>query len=409
MFSRQHDRTLVWRHRPGRGRARIDKLSLRGVQAGGVTTLVIEGAELIPEPRIWFSAPESKPTIKEGATAERIEIELALDGQTPAGIYLLRAASASGISPAIALGVDNLPQLPFAPDLATTNVALTGALEGSTVLSSSFAGRQGQRIAIDVESHRLGSSFNPVVRLYDARHVQLAWSQGLPALAGDARLTTTLPAEGRYTIELHDELYRGASPGFFRLKVGDLQYADLVYPLAAQQGQETSFEFMGGDLPDSARASASWTIPDGRPRILRPAPWPADAGWLTGSRPTVIVTNHAELVEAVPSETPQEFSAAPVAVSGRLAAAGEQDRYRLVVSPGAKLRFDVLAHRAGSPLDGVLSIQNEQGAELVGNDDRPDTSDPGVDFTVPDNTTTVMVVLRDLQGAAAPTTCIASR
>ncbi len=68
------------------------------------------------------------------------------------------------------------------------------------------------------------------------------------------------------------------------------------------------------------------------------------------------------------------------------------------VTPGQKLRFDVRAHRAGSPLDGVLSIQNEQGAELAGNDDRPKTCDPGLDFTVPKDVNAVFVVLRDLQG-----------
>ena len=92
-------------------------LSLRGLQAGGVTTLVIEGSELLPDPRIFLSAPVARQTIKDGATPQRLEVEFLLDGQTPAGIYLLRVASASGISDAVALGVDNLPQIPFAPQV----------------------------------------------------------------------------------------------------------------------------------------------------------------------------------------------------------------------------------------------------------------------------------------------------
>src|SRR5262249_6473875 len=110
------------------------------------------------------------------------------------------------------------------------------------------------------------------------------------------------------------------------------------------------------------------------------------------------VTDHQEVVEPAEGAKPFELPQAPVAVSGRLAVAGEQDRYRLPVTPGAKLRFDVLARRAHSLLDGVLSIQNEQGAELAGNDDRPATSDPGLDFTVPDGVTVVVAVIRDLEG-----------
>jgi hypothetical protein len=50
----------------------------------------------------------------------------------------------------------------------------------------------------------------------------------------------------------------------------------------------------------------------------------------------------------------------------------------------------------------VLSIQNEQGAELAGNDDGPGTSDPGLDFKVPDGVAAVIVAIRDLrvQGGA---------
>ncbi|MGD9723880.1 MAG: hypothetical protein AB7O59_20960 [Pirellulales bacterium] len=381
---------------PALAAPRIDKLSLRGLQAGGLTTLVIEGGELLPEPRIWFSAPLAKSTIKDGATAERLEVELALDGQTPAGIYLLRIGSAAGISASVAVGVDNLPQIPFAPQLTTTNVALSGNLEGSAVLTTTFTGKQGQRVVVDVESRRLGANLNPVIRVFDARHVQLAWSQGQPALVGDARTSVTLPADGTYTIELHDALFRGAAPGHFRMKVGELTYADMVFPLGVQQGQEASFEFRGGNLPEAARATANWSITDGRSQLSRPAPWPADVHGLTGARPTVVVSNHVEVVEA--GEQPQAIAAAPVAINGRLAAAGEQDRYRLAVSPGQTLRFDMLARRAGGPLDGVLSIQNEQGAELAGNDDRPNTSDPGLDFAVPKDVTSVLVAVRDLQG-----------
>ena len=116
----------------------------------------------------------------------------------------------------------------------------------------------------------------------------------------------------------------------------------------------------------------------------------------------MIVSDHVEILEAPASDKLQEIPAAPVAINGRILHAGAQDRYRLAVTPGQPLRFDVLARRAGSRLDGVLSIQNERGAELAGNDDRAGTSDPGLDFKVPDKTTAVIVAIRDLQGRGGP-------
>ncbi len=381
------------------GAPRINNVSLRGLQAGGITTLVVEGAELLPAPRLLFSAPHATYKIKDGATAGRLEVEFTVDGGCESGIYLLRAASASGISEPVALGVDNLPQLPFTPQLSTLNVALTGSLAGSTVLSTSFTGQQGQQVLAEVECQRIGSKLEPVLRIYNARHTQLAWSRQLPSLAGDARCAATLPADGQYSIEIHDAVFRGGEPGFFRLKLGDFRYADLVFPLGVQQGSAAQFEFARTNLPPDTRASATLAVPYGLPREIVAAPWPADVALLSGSRPAVIVSDHPEIVEAPVSEKPQELPAAPVAVNGRLAQPAEQDRYRLAVTPGQQLRFDVLARRAGSALDAVLSIQDEAGKELATNDDRPTTNDPGLDFKVPEGTSAIVLVLRDLRGA----------
>ena len=73
---------------------------------------------------------------------------------------------------------------------------------------------------VEVEAQRLGSKLRPVVHLYGPKRLQLAWAWPTPALHGDARLEATLPADGTYTIAVHDPEYAGQSPGFFRLKVG---------------------------------------------------------------------------------------------------------------------------------------------------------------------------------------------
>ncbi len=380
---------------------RIDRVSLRGLQAGGVTTIALDGAELLPEPTLHIGAPGTTYKIKDGATAQHLDVEVTIEGTCPPGIYLLRAGSASGISDPVALGVDNLPQLALVPELNATNAALTGAVSGSSVAAVRFSGKQGQQLVVEVESRRLGAKLDPVVHVYDARHTQLAWSRGLVALGGDPRTTVTLPADGQYSVEVHDAVFRGAEPGFFRLKIGDYKFADLAFPLGVQQGTDATFEFVDSNLAADVRASAKLVLPAELARAVQPAPWP-EVAMLSGSRPAVIVSDHAEVVEAAPGDKPQELPAAPVAVSGRISEKGQHDRYRLVVAPGQKFQIDVLARRHGSPLDGVLSIQNEQGAELAASDDRPDTTDPGLEFTVPEGLTAIVFVVRDLRGAGGP-------
>jgi hypothetical protein len=390
---------LVWLTTTAAAQAapRITNLSLRGLSTISPTTVVVDGNELGPDTRVWFSAPGAKPVVKDGATHERLEIEFTLDPQTPSGLYVLRIASASGISDAAAVAVDAMPQLPFGPQISAGR-AMTGTISGSAVLATSFAGKKGQQVAIEVESHRLGSALDPVIHLYDARRAQLAWSPAVASIADDARCLVTLPADGEFTIEIHDALYRGGNPGFFRLKFGEFHFADAVYPLAVERGASASFEFSSSNLPPAARSNAAWSAVEGPAEIFKPVPWPGGIRTISGTRPVVIVSHHAELVEPPAGAPLPELVAPPVGVSGRIATAGEQDRFRIPVSSGAKLRFDVLARRANSALDGVLSIQNEQGAELAGNDDRPRTSDPGLDFTVPDGVAAIVVVLRDLEG-----------
>jgi len=380
---------------------RIDRVSLRGLQAGGVTTIAIDGAELQPEPMLHFGSPSTTYKIKEGATPQHLDVEVTIEGACPSGIYLLRAGSASGISEPVALGVDNLPQLAAAPAVSTTNVSLTGAVSGSAIAATKFSGKQGQQLVVEIEARRLGSRLDPVVHVYDARHTQLAWSRGLASLGGDPRTVVTLPVDGEYSIEVHDAVFRGAEPGYFRLKLGDFKFADMAYPLGVQQGTDASFEFVDTNLAADVRAAGKLATTDGIVQDTLPAPWP-EVAMLSGNRPAVIVSEYAEHVEAPPSDKPQELPAAPIAVSGRIAEKGQQDRYRLAVTAGQKLSIDVLARRRGSPLDGVLSIQNEQGAELASSDDRPDTTDPGLEFTVPDGTTAIVLALRDLRSAGGP-------
>ena len=95
------------------------------------------------------------------------------------------------------------------------------------------------------------------------------------------------------------------------------------------------------------------------------------------------MSDHPEHVETPPAAGQlQALGAAPVGVSGAIAVPGEEDKYLMDVTPGQNLRFSVTSHKLGTPLDGVLSIRNEQGAQLAANDDQPNSSDPGLRWTV---------------------------
>ena len=376
----------------GYGAPSISKLSVQGLRIAGATRVVIDGAELLPNPQIVLPFPVASQELQPGATASRVEIEIVLGEGVPVGIHQLRLATDSGISNSRPVGVDYLPQSLLQETLQTLPAALSGSVVANQSLRIRFSGKRGQRVVIDVEARRLGSALDPVVRLLNPRGTQFAWSPPRPLVAGDARCGAELMEDGEYTIVLHDRQFRGGADRFFRLKVGDLQSADLVFPLGVQLGKPAALELLTVERSEPVSATVDVSQAGTRPaRVDQPLQF-------TGAFPPVLVSDHAELLEQQRDDGAlQELTAAPVAVNGRLTAPGEEDQFVLPVTPGSKLRFDVRARRAGSPLDGVLTLRSVDGKQLASNDDRPATSDPGLDFTVPAGTTRIHVALTDLQ------------
>lgn len=371
----------------------ISNVSLRGMTIGQPTTIVIDGNDLLPDPVLVLPVKTASQTVKPGATANHVEIDLTIDAGAAPGIYLLRVASGKGISSPLAVGIDKLPQAAFGPQISTLPIALHGSVAGPQVLKTTFAGTKGSVVVVDCEAQRLGSNLKPVVRLFNERGTQLTWSASKVSLGGDARCELALPADGTYAIEVHDQLYRAGMPAFFRLKVGALQYADVAFPLAVAAGVKADLKYVGTNLTAGAQQDAPAASYPGERSAALPV-----ADQFTGAAPQITVSDFPEHVEAPPAAgTIQSLASAPVGISGILAAPGEEDRYLLDVVPGQNLRFEVTSHQIGSPVDGILSIRNEQGAQLAANDDRPNTSDPGLDFAVPAGVMKLQIAFADMQ------------
>src|SRR5207302_8129148 len=89
----------------------------------------------------------------------------------------------------------------------------------------------------------------------------------------------------------------------------------------------------------------------------------------------------------------------PAAITGVLDQPDAQDRYFCAWKKGEVWSLAVQAQRIGSPLDVALTVLGPDGKQLAHNDDLPETTDAGLDFTVPADGTYQLVV-RDLAGKA---------
>ena len=113
----------------------IRTLSVRGLQVGGTTTVVLDGDELGKAPRLLLPFP-AKALLKPGSTDKRAVFDVTLDGDVTPGYHHLRVATDEGISLPVIVGVDRLPQRAFAPSVEPLPVALHGSVGGSAVVET---------------------------------------------------------------------------------------------------------------------------------------------------------------------------------------------------------------------------------------------------------------------------------
>ena len=372
----------------------ITGLNLRGIRIGSAMTLVINGNELSADTRLVLGVPIDSQTVKPAQTDKRMEIDLTVDEKAESGLYYLRAVNETGLSNAVPVGVDWLSQSVMSERIDTLPAAVTGSIVGDQSAKTKFSGKKGDKIVVEIKAQRLLAKLNPVVHLYDGHGVQIAWAQGTSRLSGDARLATVLPADGEYTVEVHDALYEGRTPGHFRLKVGEFYYADMAFPSAIRQGSEATLGLLGTNVSNNVQINVK---APSRPQFF--AVPNLEAVKLTGTRPTVWASELDEVVETPTSGAELQKVSTPTGVHGRLQHADEEDRYRIAVTAGQKLRFEVYAARLGSPLDAVLSVYDSTGKNtLASDDDRPGMADPGLDFTAPAGANEIIVGIKDLLG-----------
>jgi hypothetical protein len=370
----------------------VRNFNVRGLQVGGTTTLTIDGDDLGTAPRLLLPFPAVQK-LKTPSTPKQATWEVSLAGDVPPGFYPVRVATEGGVSLPAVFAVDRLPQRPLAPTVDALPVALHGSLTGSTVVETRFPGKAGQKVIVQVDAQRPGSRLRPVLHLIGPGRKQLAWAWSTPALGGDTRLEATLPEGGTWTVTLHDVEYAGQAPGNFRLAIGQWSFVDQVFPPVV--GKETrAVELIGS-------GSVRVDLPPNRDSLVMPLPWPSEGTW-SGPRPFVQVSRRTEIVEHAATGKVQDLPAGPVGVSGRLLTPGEEDRYRVPVKPGSRIRFEVFAERLGSPIDVALVVRNEMGGQLARVEDSPGTLDPILEYAVPAKVTSVIVGVEDAQGQGGP-------
>ncbi len=391
----------------------ITNVTPRGAQRGHTVEIVVTGTNLSPQSRLVvpFKATQSLlPEAKPNPT--QVRLQLTPDVSVPVGIYSLRLLTEDGVTASFFFSVDAFPSVKEVEDNNTFDKAqkvpfpcvVDGQCPGGDVDHFRFPAKKGQRVVVETLSARLGSAVLPQVRVTDERQ-RLVAADDTQALQGDARVLFNAPADGEYIVELSDTRYRGGNPPHYRLRIGEYDAIEEVFPLGGQRGTTVAFTLRGGTLPgevslarslDEKVPAASMLLPLGD--TLKPGTLP----------PRIAVGDFPEVIWAKPRDRdPRSLDVRPpLTINSRLEKARESDRFQFAVTSGQRWRFTVVAETFGSRLDGVLRLFDQSGKQLALVDDvdvpptvpgQPATKtvDPSLEFVVPDGVSLLVAEVRD--------------
>lgn len=430
-----------------------------GVRPGASVEVRLSGSDLEGVERLLFShpglsaQPVTVPADRFFPQGRRLpatfRVQAAAD--VPPGLYEVRAAGLFGISNARRFVVSDRDEIlekePNNDPSQAQDIPLGAALEGRCdpqnydYFRVSLA--KGRRVIVEGQALRLDSRAQLVVVLLDAEGREHARAMG--TRFRDPVLDFVPPADGVYTLRVHDLVYRGGDEYGYRLAAGTGPWIEAMDPPALQAGRPNKVTLYGRNLPGGApvegapgleklevtvEAPAEPGAPESE-TLLRPADASADfVRWQLVSQAgrsnavRFLLLEAAPVREAEPNDRPEQAMAVtlPAFVAGRFQPAGDRDGFVFEAKKGERLWIEIYSQRFGWPTDPQIVLQQvtvgDKGAigvrELQEADDQPTPlpamggnmerryragpEDPGVLWTVPQDGR-YRVLVRDLHGA----------
>ncbi len=264
------------------------------------------------------------------------------------------------------------------PDAAAITqfpVVVNGQIMPGETDSFSFEAKKGMRLVIvagarDVIPYLADAVpgwFQAVLKLTDSSGKEISYASSY-YFSQDPVIYFEVPKDDRYTVVIHDALYRGREDFVYRLTLGEIPIVTSIFPLGVSSGEKTTVALKGWNLTTTTLES------DRTPyRQYRPLRWqPVEQGAGHVVQVPLLVDTLPEVFDKEPNndqETAQRVPARAI-INGRIDTPGDEDVY--FVSSSGRLAVEVRARRHGSPLDSMISVTDAQGKEVAFNDDFED-------------------------------------
>jgi len=362
-------------------------------------------------PKIWTDAPGISITPdKEKGT---LNVEVSQD--TAVGPHLVRFFNEEGSSAPRFLIVTTQPTVletepndhfSKAPPIDQLPTTIDGRLgKSGDVDSYAVTLAAGQTVIASVEAYRLGSPLDAVLRLVDARGLEMAVNHD-DGRTLDPALAWTAKKAGTYIVQVFGFAFpatsavnfTGSDACVYRLHVSTGPQARYTLPLGLQRGHSAKLQVFGwnlggfsgravdvdGSFPEDGSARAGWRRPDFENTFFLPL----------GDGPEWQEQDLRKGSGDSPALSP------PYAITGSIEKPEEEDRFVFTAKKDEKLLFEIQSTSLGFPLDAWLAVQDKSGKELAKNDDSTD-ADPVLEWAAPQDGAYVAVVKSVLHRSGA--------
>ena len=356
-----------------------------GGQRGTSVEVRVFGADLDVLASLSFSDEriQARRKIDGEGKAKKEEFIVEIPAEIEAGLFELWASGKFGMSNSRLFSVgtreektDDSPGNKMQDALEVPlGVTINGRATANQKNYYRLFARRGQRVIVVCVGEAIDSKIDPVIELLDAQGRLL-----------DYMVETT----GALFVAVHDLIYRGGNPFFYRLTIHDGPHVDCVLPLSATPGGEREFTVFGRNLPQGKKSRIALSSGGFWERAVVRAQTPEKGdSSLAGLRHSLLgVSNQAGFLylawrdadelsqkrihfspldsvveeEIVSGESKPQTIRPPIAVSGMFYPKRDRDVYEFDAKKGDRYWIEVRSHRLGygtSPLVVVERLEAE--------------------------------------------------
>jgi hypothetical protein len=329
------------------------------------------------------------------AIAESVRLSITIEAGATPGERELRLATPNGMTNPLIFQIGTLPEMvrknaeainapgaarpaqqrnvipstaPTVPMEIPLPVVVNGQIMPGAIDRYRFSATKGQHLVavanarelIPYISDAVPGWFQATLALKDSSGKEIDYADHY-TFHPDPVLYYEIPADGQYTIEIKDSIYRGREDFVYRIALGELPFVTSIFPLGGKSGARAPVDLKGWNLP-VAQASR-----------------PAVTGYVSIPNSNFVPFRVDDLPEALEKEPNDQAKSAqklklPMIINGRIDKPGDQDVFRIDGKAGDEVVAEVMARRLNSPLDSILRLTDSKGKQLAVNDDSEDKS-----------------------------------